>query len=108
MSKKKKPRVLPKFIDIGTSTYTVEHTSDMGTEDSGECETEKKIIKINKNKFPDLDSVDAEATLIHEILHGALHELGWDAYLNDNKDEMLVQGLENILRHIVTLKKEIK
>ncbi len=60
----------------------------------GDCNPEKKIIKINP------DSEDVQSTIFHEILHAILYQSGQHYNLGDETAEGVVRALEHGLMQL--------
>lgn len=60
----------------------------------GFCDHDKKLIKLNKRDD------DINATFVHEVLHGILHESGLKFILENHEglEEALVRAIEHGLR----------
>ena len=65
----------------------------MGKHLYGDCDTDKKIIRINDRKE------DFASTLVHEVIHAALAESGIHHMLvADGMEEALVRAIEHGLK----------
>jgi len=62
----------------------------------GDCDTEKKVIRINKNK----GNGNLNDTFVHEVIHAILHESGVVQLLHqvDGLEEAVVRAIEHGLR----------
>jgi len=60
----------------------------------GECDTDKKVIKINSRRDGKAES------LVHEVIHGALYEAGLVHILNNTEglEEAIVRAAEHGLK----------
>lgn len=79
------PEHLPKSVSILGLTYRVRRKRLPNKED-GYIHPSKQLIVLNKH----LGKEKARQTLVHEVVHGILDQLG---YLDLYEDERLVQGL---------------
>lgn len=59
----------------------------------GEIDFKNQVIRIDRN----MGTERKNQTLMHEIIHAAMHELGYEEL---NKDEKIVQGLSAALYHL--------
>jgi len=60
----------------------------------GDCDTDKKLIRVNDEKG------EPAETLIHEVIHAALHESGVVHIINHTEglEEAIVRAVEHGLR----------
>ena len=60
----------------------------------GDCDTDKKLIRVNTDKG------EPAETLIHEVIHAALHESGVVHIINHTEglEEAIVRAVEHGLR----------
>ena len=73
-------------LEVLGETYTVV-TLPLPDDEHGQCDCEKKIIKLNCDAPP--------ATLLHELLHAILFESGLSFVLEDRTEEAVVRAIEH-------------
>lgn len=87
---------IPSKFKLFGETYKVKHLVKIDKDGSwGECDYIKNTIKIKKS----LNNEQKEQAFMHEIIHLALHNLGYNK-LND--DEVLVDTMAKALHQILT------
>jgi len=86
---------LPKLIKIGALTYDVLKYKFLGEELSGQCDSDKQIIRI--------DDKDADNVVVNTLLHECLHGIYRDRGLIEGDDEERIvaafaNGIQALLR----------
>jgi hypothetical protein len=82
---------LPESVNILGKEYRVKFCK-MAKDHYGETDTDKKVIRINKDK------ADQGATLTHEVIHAALYESGLTHILHEASEgleEAIVRAIEH-------------
>lgn len=80
------------IVNILGTEYTVK-ICKMGKRDYGDCDCEKKIIRLNRDKDEKAES------LVHEVIHAALYESGLVHLLHpEGLEEAIVRAVEHGLR----------
>lgn len=80
------------ILNVLGAEYTVK-IERMSKSTYGDCDTDKKVIRLNNRK-----ELSAE-TLLHEVLHAALHESGVGFLLHqEGLEEAVVRAIEHGLR----------
>ena len=81
------------IVNILGTDYTVK-LCKMGRRDYGDCDCDKKIIRLNRDKDQKAES------FLHEVLHAALYESGVVHQLNatEGLEENIVRAVEHGLR----------
>lgn len=81
------------IVNILGTDYTVKIVK-MGKDDYGDCDTDKKVIRLNRRKDQKAES------LVHEVIHGALHESGLTNVLHTTEglEEAIVRAVEHGLK----------
>lgn len=93
---------LPSKVTILGTEYRVKTSMSIKHEGAyGETIPDKKLIKISK--FDDVES--SKSTLLHEMLHAALHQSGQSFLFNDKQEEALVRMFEQFLYPMVDFEK---
>lgn len=90
---------LPASISILGKTFKVTVTSLRGLH--GDCDIDKKIIRVNQNSSIE----DARETLFHESLHAAFAVSGLKEIITDEQEEAIVRMIEHSIYHIVDVDK---
>ena len=87
---------IPKMFMIFGETYKVRQVLKVDSKNSwGEYDPSKNVIRIKK----DINKDQQEQTYLHEIVHCALCNLGYD---NLNNDEVFVDTFSKALHQILT------
>ena len=97
-------------VNICGHVYTIQFVDYIRKKDGsidestvGENSNDDRLIKI---KTTDIAEKQQRATLLHEIIHGILHNSGLAALLNDDdQEEAFVVALENGLMPLMQFKK---
>jgi hypothetical protein len=85
---------LPKRISLGYRTFTVRKDRHLPSGELGQCQNDKGLILIAPGQLGD----DEANTVLHELLHAALH-LG-HVSLEDDKEEQVVTVLGNAITEL--------
>ncbi|MCP1225713.1 hypothetical protein [Sebaldella sp. S0638] len=85
-----------KEINILGKIYKIKYVKKINNDSDqfGEIDYLKQVIKIRKDCSPEYQ----ESTLLHEIIHGILEQLGFD---EENKNEHLICSLETGLYQVL-------
>jgi len=86
---------LLKLIKIGGLTYEIRKYKFLGEELSGQCDSDKQIIRI--------DDEDADGVVVNTLLHECLHGIYRDRGLIEGDDEERIvaaftNGIQALLR----------
>lgn len=88
--------IIPKTFSIFSTTYKIKEVKKVDSENSmGECDIDKKVIKLQKS----LSLQDKEVTFLHELTHTILLSLGYDDLSND---ESFVEQFSAALHQALT------
>ena len=90
-------RMLGRRINI---EYLDRVSDDDGDKLHGDFCADKLTIRVDKT----LTGTALESTILHELLHAALHLTGHGYRLSGDDEEALVRGLEHALIDVVKLK----
>ena len=91
--------IIPKSIKIGGHTYRVEITNrfDLGRDNvSAEILYNELVIRVS----PDQARQKMESDLLHEVIHGLYHHLGY-VQREDAKEEKEVEELAQALYQVI-------
>ncbi len=87
---------IPRNFSLFGETYKVRQVVKVDKKDSwGESDRVKNIIRIKKG----LNQEQKEQTYLHEVLHVALDNLGYEEY---SDDEVFVDTMAKALHQILT------
>ena len=83
-------------ISILGKIYKIKYVKNINNDPDqfGEIDYLKQVIKIRKDCSPEY----RESTLLHEVIHGILEQLGFDG---ENKNEHLICSLETGLYQVL-------
>lgn len=81
------------IVNILGVDYTVKITK-MGKDSYGDCDSDKKVIRLNSKKDQKAES------LIHEVIHAALYESGVVHIIHQTEglEEAIVRAIEHGLK----------
>jgi hypothetical protein len=83
------PRDELHVIPILGRAYRVEYLNL--NDEFGACLKDKGIIQVHKK----LNDRDRQETIVHEVLHGILHESGLEHLLTDELEEAIVRAFDH-------------
>lgn len=93
-------------LRIGSRDWKIRRLPKVVDEDNEECDgttdTETAVIEISTSQTTD----DQKMTLLHEVLHAALHESGYSYVIDSEKiEEGLVRALSHMLWPLIKQRK---
>lgn len=96
-----KPVALPRTIEIGPFTYTMERSALVAKEHWGACDNDKRILEFGEHTDPK----QLPNTFLHELLHAL--EAGYRLKLTEQQVSVLANGLMQGLQSVGLLPKEL-
>lgn len=86
----------PTKVSVLGTIYTVKYLVPRSMDGNlGSTDTDAKLIKIRK---PTPDTIEiAQSTLLHEMIHAALHQSGLSQLLSEKNEEAIVRMLEDFM-----------